>query len=277
MTKQLYVSDMDGTLLDKKGALSEYSRQGLKRLLAEDVAFTVASARAYQSISSILQGIPFTLPIIEFNGAYITDFSTGRHLITQNISSDGVKEIADFLRDCNRNYFLSTFDGKEDRLYYSKAHNQGEAWYIDSRTKAGDPRFTCIEDIRSVLDQQVVCFTMIDKKEALLPLQEALSRIADLEIHLQYNEYSGWWWLTLHSHRATKDQAIRRLQKEYGLEDYRLTVFGDNHNDMKMLRVADNPVAPENALPEVKALARRIVSPHYENGVVQYMIQQELS
>ena len=41
----LYVSDVDHTLLDSAGTLSDYSRATLNRLLAQGLRFTVASAR----------------------------------------------------------------------------------------------------------------------------------------------------------------------------------------------------------------------------------------
>ena len=42
---ELYVSDVDHTLLDNAGTLSGYSRATLNRLLAQGLRFTVASAR----------------------------------------------------------------------------------------------------------------------------------------------------------------------------------------------------------------------------------------
>ena len=50
----LYVSDVDHTLLDSAGSLSSYSRETLNRLLAEGLRFTVASARSCASLRHLL-------------------------------------------------------------------------------------------------------------------------------------------------------------------------------------------------------------------------------
>ena len=40
------------------------------------------------------------------------------------------------------NYFLSTFNGVEDKLYYTKVTNPGEEWYVNNRRINNDPRLT---------------------------------------------------------------------------------------------------------------------------------------
>jgi hydroxymethylpyrimidine pyrophosphatase-like HAD family hydrolase len=41
-----------------------------------------------------------------------------------------------------------------------------------------------------------------------------------------------------------------------------ITVFGDNTNDIKMMKFADRAIAVANAKPEVKAIAARIADYH---------------
>jgi hypothetical protein len=68
-----YVSDLDGTLLRSNATLSSYSKKILQQLLHEGLHFTVASARSVFSMWPILDGLRLSLPVIEFNGAFISD------------------------------------------------------------------------------------------------------------------------------------------------------------------------------------------------------------
>ena len=86
--QKVYVSDLDGTLLQSDGTLSDYSREKLTELLESGVHFTVASARAWGEIVPVLGDLPLTLPIIAINGAYLTDYKTGKHLVINNLASD---------------------------------------------------------------------------------------------------------------------------------------------------------------------------------------------
>ena len=76
----LYVSDMDGTLLRNDGSLSPYSLRTLNRLLHEGMRFTVASARGCGPIRLALDGLRLSLPVINQNGAFVSDLASGRHL-----------------------------------------------------------------------------------------------------------------------------------------------------------------------------------------------------
>ena len=74
-----------------------------------------------------------------------------------------------------KNYFLSIFDGKEDRLYYSKTTNPGETWYVNDRINKRDTRLRKTVDMDAHFDENVVCFTMIDSKEKLETIHEKFS------------------------------------------------------------------------------------------------------
>ena len=84
-----------------------------------------------------------------------------------------------------------------------------------------------------------------------------------------YRYFPGWKFFTVHDRRATKDQAITALRKARGLEEAELIVFGDEVNDIGMMRAADRPIAMANAKPEVKALAREIIGSNNEDSVVR--------
>ena len=71
---------------------------------------------------------------------------------------------------------------------------------------------------------------------------------------------------------VSKAVAIRRLADEIGAE--RLIVFGDNRNDIPMMKIADYAVAPENAIDEVKAIAHEVIGPNYTHSVDQFIASQ---
>jgi hydroxymethylpyrimidine pyrophosphatase-like HAD family hydrolase len=82
----IYISDLDGTLLRNDVSLSDYSRENLKLLLKKGAKFTVASARRVSGIRKMLGDLPITLPIINFNGAFLSDYRTGKHQVINALS-----------------------------------------------------------------------------------------------------------------------------------------------------------------------------------------------
>ena len=71
---------------------------------------------------------------------------------------------------------------------------------------------------------------------------------------------------------VSKAVAVRRLATEVGAE--RLVVFGDNRNDIPMMRIADLAVAPENAMDEVKAIADIVIEPNYTHSVARFILNE---
>ena len=85
MSSALYISDLDGTLLRPDGTLSPASRDGLNRLIADGLHFTVATARSVASIRHLLAGLDLHLPVVNLNGELLSDVSSGRHQYVQTI------------------------------------------------------------------------------------------------------------------------------------------------------------------------------------------------
>ncbi len=270
----LYVSDLDGTLLTNTASLSNYTRSALQELLAAGLKFSVASARSVVPMRDILHGLTLELPVIVCNGAFLSDLKTGRHAIVNSLEPPITQAIFSTITRTGRMPFVSTFNGRQDCLYYDEPANEGARWYISDRQTNRDPRLRRAINLSEALDEQVVCLTVIDQAE---PLVELEAQIAEqygelVETHLFENAYSrGWYWLTIQDRRATKDQAIRCLMETYGLEVDELIVFGDQANDIKMFRMAAQAVAVANAHPEVKRHATRVIGSNEEDSVVKYI------
>ncbi len=272
----VYVSDLDGTLLGSNAKLSSFSKIILNELLQQGLQFTVASARSIVSMQRMLKGLNLRLPVIEFNGAFISDFDSGRHEIINSISPEIVESIYKLILEFRCVPFVSSFNGTEDCVYYKDVINDGMRWYLNDCLTKKDRRWRTIEDLTHSFGDRVVCLTVIGYAQQLLELQGAIIQIhgTSVETHLMENQYSpGWYWLTIHDCKATKDQAIQTLVENYGLEKSEIVVFGDQINDIKMFKVADRAIAVANADPQLKGYATLLIGSNTESSVVKYIHQ----
>ncbi len=83
----IYICDLDGTLLRSDGVLSDFARDGLNELLSAGMRLTVASSRATPAMRALLAGVDLRLPVIEFNGAFVSELESGRHLASSVLSN----------------------------------------------------------------------------------------------------------------------------------------------------------------------------------------------
>jgi len=270
----LYVTDLDGTLIRDDLTLSPFSRARLTELLNDGAAITIATARSIVSLTAILGDLPFRLPIVEFNGSYLSDYHTRRHLVVNAIEPDVATETYRRVRAAGMRPFISAFDGANDLLFYREISNPGENAYLRERQSFSDRRLRQVPDLEPCLSHKVICLTMIDREERVRAVQDDLQGVVGNRLVYTiyaYRYFSGWHFFTVHDAKATKDQGIRALQEGWGFQGWPLVVFGDDVNDMPMFRIASRAVAVRNAIPEVKALAHEVIGTNEEDSVLRWI------
>ncbi len=270
----VYVSDLDGTLFHPDAHFSDRSRVALRDLLARDVLFTVASARSFVSMRNLLDGVPLKLPVVGFNGGTVVDWSTGRRLHRAILGSSIARQLVAVAQDEGLRPFVST-SGEVDRLAYTESVNGGMDWYLEDRVAAKDPRLQQVESLDGVLEEDVLCITLIGDRELLRRLHaDALAEVGS-GVRPQYypNSYGdgAWDWLTFHGPDATKARGIDVALEIAGLSDARVVVFGDALNDLEMFERADYAIATANAKPAVLDAADEIIGPNTDDSVVAWL------
>ncbi|SHK02912.1 hypothetical protein SAMN02745248_01587 [Hathewaya proteolytica DSM 3090] len=274
---KLYVTDLDGTLLKNDATLSSFSRNGIISILENDSSeFTVASARGLNSIKYVLGEIHFKLPIVENNGAYITDYETGEHLQINNIDPEICRNIVHIVEKGGLSPYISSTCNSGDKLYYKNILNQGMELLRLTKIEQKDKRLTKIDDFESVLrEDKIVAFTVIGKEKDLDPIVKEIKELYGEKLNYNYEEdqyYPGWHWFIINDFFATKAKAIEILREKYCSNCEELIVFGDNTNDLPMFKIGDVAVAVSNAKELVKKVATCVIGSNEEDSVVKYIL-----
>jgi 5-amino-6-(5-phospho-D-ribitylamino)uracil phosphatase len=279
MQKRIYISDLDGTLLNNEPALSGYSRRQINHLIESGVHFTIASARNIASLRRLLGNIAFRLPVIEINGAFITDYHSGKHLVVNEINPSITLEITKTILGAGCMPFICAYDGERDNIYYEQVVNGGMEWFLNDDSEEHTDRIRQVETLEHIHTEQIVCFTVIGPNSVVKGLSDAINaKFADLlDCYFFQNIYSPeWYWLTIHDRNARKEIAIKKLIELYGFLPRELTVFGDQLNDQGMMllnRLGSETIAVENAAEKIKQLASRTIGPNIHDSVADYILQ----
>ena len=89
---ELFVSDLDGTLLNKSSEVSSNSREIINDLIQKGVKFTVATARTHATVIELLEGLEIQMPIAIMNGVGIYDLKNRKYLEIVDISKEATKQ-----------------------------------------------------------------------------------------------------------------------------------------------------------------------------------------
>lgn len=266
--RTLYVTDLDGTLLNTSDRINPKSIEIINRLVEQGMLFTYATARSLVSASVVAQGLTTDIPVIVYNGAFIVHPRTGEVLSSLSFLPDE----AAFARETLMAHHISPLvyayvDGIERVSWEVARENEGVKRYLSRRDV--DPRLRPLHTPKGLYDGEVFYYTCIGEREELAPVYEIFSADKRYRCTLQQELYRPEYWCEIMPAKATKAEAIGRLKKLWDCG--RVVSFGDAINDIPMFEISDECYAVENAVPELKRIATGIVADNDHDGVAEWL------
>ena len=270
MGKTLYVTDLDGTLLNTKDKVSSFSIQTINSLVDKGMLFTYATARSLVSASVVTEGLSTNIPVIAYNGAFIFQPSTGEILSMEGFTDEERFYVRDTLLEYGISPMVYSFiDGVERVSWIPEKENDGVRRYLSQRK--GDKRFRAVHDIESHYEGEMFYFTCIGEKEELLPIYEIFSKDDRYRCTIQQELYRPEYWCEIMPAHASKWYAIKKLKDMWGCD--RVISFGDAINDIPMFEISDESYAVENAVDELKKVATGIIGSNEADGVAKWLLE----
>lgn len=268
MEKILYVTDLDGTLLNRSGKASPYSIATINALTARGMLFTYATARSLVSASVVTDGLTGDIPVIVYNGAFIFHAATGKVLSQEDFKETEWKTIITALETYKISPLVYSFiDGAEKVSWMKGTENEGIRHYLDARK--GDHRLRPVETKKQLYQGSMFYFTCIGEKDNLLPIYHIFSNAPQYRCIIQQELYRPEFWCEIMPAKATKAYAIQKLKKLLNCD--KVISFGDAVNDIPMFMASDEAYAVENAVPELKSMATGIIGSNEEDGVARWL------
>lgn len=264
----LYVTDLDGTLLNSNDCISQYSIQTINELVAKGMQFTYATARSLVSASVVAKGLSTTIPVIAYNGVLIINPSTGEVLSSLSFTEEEAAYVRKILQAHAAAPLVYAYvDGVERVSYRADRINEGIQRYLDVRK--GDKRFRPLADEGGLYGGDIFYFTCIADREELLPLYEIFVDDSRYRCTLQQELYRPEFFLEIMPKKASKAEAIKKLKEIWHCD--KVVSFGDAVNDIPMFEIFDECYAVDNAVPQLKALATGVIASNDEDGVARWL------
>lgn len=274
---KLIASDLDGTLLDEEGVVSEENIAAIQKAVAHGIRFVVATGRSYDAANTPLKQAGITCPIISLNGAVA--YTEDKQLIrTVPMDKSVAKQVLEVCREADMYLEFFTTNGiySVSKKYFlevlvdiMKSANPN-ASETEIREKA-ELRFQA-EPVQFIADYdeifaienleiyKILAFSL--DKEKLASARAQLSGVAGMAI-----TSSGDINLEFNHRDAQKGIALKHLAESMGIDMVDVMAMGDNWNDESMLRSAGRGVAMGNASDEIKALCSYTTKANYDHGV----------
>ncbi len=272
---KLCASDMDGTLLNRQGKLTEFTVEAIKQAQNKGIHFAVITGRADEGVEIPFEGKGVTCTRILMNGAQIKD-ENKRILFEKTIPFDQITLFNVLLKNSG---FIYSFYGENCRYTFFTINQHREIDELLNKVKMPDKRyqnFIRIDSLDELRDKKI--FKMearSDQIDQVAPLRELLSEKLDLNV-----TSAAYFNVEATHQEANKATALKSLCKILNVEEDETAIFGDGLNDLILFQNFKETYAVANACKEVKESAKYHIKNHNEDAVAEilneFVSQQEI-
>lgn len=258
--------DLDGTLLGKDKKISEENIKALKACRDRGIKVVLASGRSFESVRTFATGMGVECGIISCNGARMDETPHGPVLVEEFIPEKTARRVFEILVE-DAVYFESYTPGK---IYmtdgFVERFHSHEARVMD----LDGYRLEYIDSTERMRQEALGCTY---KFVVFSPDQDVLRRTAEKMRNLGWVDVTSSWGdnVELVKKDTGKGKTLVRYAEMQGISAKEIMAFGDQVNDLDMLSVSGWPVAMENAVDELKEMAR-IIAPHHDRSGVGKVI-----
>jgi Cof subfamily protein (haloacid dehalogenase superfamily) len=248
---RLLVFDLDGTLLDPDHQLRAGVSEALTTLRRFGLETTLATGRCIAAAAPFVRALGLQQPVILFNGAVIAS-PEGDVCFAARLDRRAAREALVLARGYPLDPQL--YLEPEDPFFYAPAHTPAVAAF--SRKDGIPPRV--VGDLVSRLDAAAIDplkLLLIGPRPALLALRDRFTETFPEPMCV----LSEADFLEILPAGVSKGAALERLCRDLDVPLGEVVAFGDNLNDLEMLRIAGESVAMASAPAEIRDEADHVI------------------
>ncbi|MBQ9870484.1 MAG: HAD-IIB family hydrolase [Eubacterium sp.] len=246
---KMLLTDLDHTLLKQDGSISGETLQTISKCRATDIRFAIATARYWI-------GAERYIDILKPDYEITTDgtlIHAGGECIYSCVFD---KETTDLIVRC----ILESVPGAEITVAV------GKCVYWNSKHISESEKL-----YKAVYNDYSACLDVEANKIVAELSDEGIARGIAGRTGCKLQSYRSENWYAFLPKESGKINAIKALSRMSGISLESIAAFGDDSNDIDMLKLCGKGIAVSNAVPEVLKIADEITSSNDEDGVARWI------
>ena len=279
---KLVAVDLDGTLLNSYGVVTDESKNIIKKAIEKGTEVVIASGRPIDSVRSIANEIGANRFCISGNGSLLYDLKNRKILYKKSIPKHKVLEM---IKICEENsIFYSIYTST---TILSKNLNYNVLYYHkENLTKQEDKKthINIVEDmydyVKNLEDENFLKITVCDHDEFIFKsIIRKFREIDNIEVldvaHISRKIIKQgteevpieYYYTEISAKGVDKWGAISYLANLLGIKKQEIITIGDNINDVQMIKNAGLGIAMEKGAPKVLEVANYVTQDNNNEGV----------
>jgi len=251
---KLIITDLDNTLLRSDKSISPYTVQILEKCRTKGWLIAFATARG-RAVSRFVETIKPDI-IIANGGATVT--VNGEVIYRDLLSEEDVQIILSMSQAFTNGTALISVEN-DDGYYCNFVPDDPDRKAV----------FT-YDDFYNFRAPAYKVSPELESDEWAESIEKACKNCSLLN-------FAGEKWRRFAARDSSKETAIKALTDHLGISLNDVIAFGDDYNDLGMLKMAGTSVAVANAIDEVKQVADYITESNNDDGVAKFLEKMILS
>jgi Cof subfamily protein (haloacid dehalogenase superfamily) len=259
MKYKLIAVDMDGTLLNSDGKITEKTRDAIQRAIEKGVLFSICTGRPIQGVESFNSLLNLDSPFITYNGAMIVMGKSKEILFQQNLTAEAARKILNI----GKEFGTTIVAWSMNKLYCyelsEKVHDYKQITKVEP---------ILIENEEEIIQNGITKILWIDTPEKLDYYQKVLrDKLGDSVNYCT----SRPMFLEFFHNKVSKAVAMEKLGEHFGIKREEMIAIGDGFNDLPMIEYAGLGVAMGNAPADIKAKAAYVTLSNDKDGIAHVL------
>ena len=271
MPYRLIAIDLDGTLLNHEGKVTETNKLAVRRALEAGFRVVFATGRNYYESRRVIDEVGHYDAAVFVGGASIVDTNGGETLHRQLIEPELARQVCQLLE----RYDLPPMV-LQDRALAGVDFLVGPA---PLPKVVSDWHHVHEAQVRRVSDWAGADLSHTMRIGTLGPPMNVEAAEAALEARFGERLFfyrimlghTGAELLEIFDPSVNKWAGIEQVAARHGIAREEIVAIGDDFNDLHMIQNAGLGVAMGNARPEIKAIAHRVIGTHTDNGLAAFL------
>lgn len=255
MQYKLIAVDIDGTLLNSKGIITEKTRSSIQRAVEKGVIFSICTGRAIQGVEGFNSLLNLDAPFITYNGAMIVMGKSKEILFEQSLSPEAARSILSIGKEVGTTIIVWS----NNKLYAYELNDR----VLDYKgISTVEP--IIIENEEELIQSGITKILWYDEPEKLDHYQNILKdRLGDSVNYCTSKPI----FLEFFDRKVSKAVAMEKIGEHFHIRREEMIAIGDGFNDLSMIEYAGLGVAMGNAPEAIKAKARYVTLSNDEDGI----------
>ncbi|EPR1416211.1 pyridoxal phosphatase [Citrobacter koseri] len=273
MNYQVIALDLDGTLLTPEKKILPESLVALQNARKSGAKVAIVTGRHHVAIHPFYQALALDTPAICCNGALLYDYNEKRVISADPLQPDQATQLVDLLD----RYDVHSLMYADDAMFYKEptGHIIRTANWAKTLPESQRPIFKQVPSLREA-SQNVDAIWKFALTDSDTDKLHSFGQIVERELGLACE----WSWhdqVDIAQAGNSKGKRLAQWVETQGLSMSQVIAFGDNFNDLSMLKNAGLGVAMGNAVDEVKACADLVIGTNTESGIAEVVNQYFVS